>query len=106
MKHGKLKKKSHLPEVITVLRKCVSGFYIKGYQNQLGVYFNLWNQLLAKLGVYLFQATGDQLGYGFLTYNGHNKLPGDMASAICHYCVLHHRVSCHTHDGQTLVEFS
>ena len=45
-------KKSYLPEVITVLRKCLNGFYIKGYQNQLGVYFNLLNQLLAKLGVY------------------------------------------------------
>ena len=80
------KNKSHLPEVITVLRKCLSGFYIKGYKNQLGVYFNLLNQLLAKLWVYLFLTTGDQLDYGFLTYNSHNKLP--RGYSICHLPLL------------------
>ena len=80
------KNKSHLPEVITVLRKCLSGFYIKGYKNQLGVYFNLLNQLLAKLWVYLFLTTGDQLDYGFLTFNSHNKLP--RGYSICHLPLL------------------
>lgn len=66
MKNGKLKK-WHLPGVITELRKCLMVLFIKDYQNQLGAYFDLLNQLLAKLEVYLFLPLNNQLGYLFLT---------------------------------------